>query len=140
MCILDHMQSTFFCLGKFLKKIADDQRSSTTKESIYCIKHMYIHPFSMEKVWPEIWRIMEVSTMFYICTYCIFILWGRLKEHYIFWTYLLNIVGHILNVIFVKHNVSLKIFHWNPCKNIVLNNIHNLVIISAQYRDFKILA
>ena len=42
--ILDHMQRSFFCLGKFLKKLADDQCSSTTKGSICYIKHscMYI--------------------------------------------------------------------------------------------------
>ncbi len=28
MCILDHMYSTFFCLGKFHKQLADDQYSS----------------------------------------------------------------------------------------------------------------
>ncbi len=41
-CILDHMQSTFFCLGKFLKWLADDQSSSITKDSIYFVKH-YVH-------------------------------------------------------------------------------------------------
>ena len=48
-----------------------------TKGSIYYIKHMYIQPFSMEVDWPEIWHLMEVSTMFYNCTCCIFTLWGR---------------------------------------------------------------
>ena len=32
--ISDHMQSTFFYLGKFLKRWADDQSSSITKEGI----------------------------------------------------------------------------------------------------------
>ena len=27
--------------------------------------------------WPEIWCLMEVSTMFYICRYCVFTWWGR---------------------------------------------------------------
>ena len=53
MCILDHTQSTFFCLGKFLKKLADDQCISITKGRIYHIKHEYIQPFSMEVDWPE---------------------------------------------------------------------------------------
>ncbi len=47
MYILDHMQSTLFCLGKVLNKLADDQYFSITKGSIYCIKHMYIQPFAM---------------------------------------------------------------------------------------------
>ncbi len=46
MCILDHRKSTFFCLGKFLNKLADDKCSSITKGSIYYIKHMYIKPFT----------------------------------------------------------------------------------------------
>ncbi len=36
---LDHTQSTFFYLGKFLKKLADDQCSSIIKGSTYHIKH-----------------------------------------------------------------------------------------------------
>ena len=40
MCISDYMQTTFFYLGRFLKKLADDQCSSITKGSIYYIKHM----------------------------------------------------------------------------------------------------
>ena len=35
----------FFYLGRFLKKLADDQRPSMTKGSIYYMNHMYIHPF-----------------------------------------------------------------------------------------------
>ena len=41
MCILDHMQSTFFCIRKLLKKLAEDQCSSITKGTLYYIKHMY---------------------------------------------------------------------------------------------------
>ena len=47
MCISDYMQATFFYLGKFLKKLADDQCSSITKGSIYYMKHMNIQHFSM---------------------------------------------------------------------------------------------
>ncbi len=36
---LDHTESTFFCLRKLLKKIADDQYCSVTKGSIYYNKH-----------------------------------------------------------------------------------------------------
>ncbi len=71
-CISDPMQTTFFYLGRFLKKLADHQCSSITKGSIYHIKHTYIQLFSMEVDWPEIWRLMEVSAMFYICRYCVF--------------------------------------------------------------------
>ena len=42
MCILDHTQITFCCLGRFLKKLADDQCSFITKVSICCINH-YVH-------------------------------------------------------------------------------------------------
>ncbi len=71
------MQSTFFCFGKFLKWLADDQCSSTTKGSVYYIKHMHMQPCSMEVNWQEIWHQMDVSTTFYICTYWVFTLWGR---------------------------------------------------------------
>ena len=47
MCISDYMQTTFFYLGRFIKKLADDQCSSITKVSIYHIKHMSIQPFTM---------------------------------------------------------------------------------------------
>ncbi len=66
-----------FYLGRFLKKLADDQCSSITKGSIYHIKYMYIHPFTIVVNWPEIGGLMEVSTMFYICRYCVFTWWGR---------------------------------------------------------------
>ena len=78
MCNLDHTQSTFFCLKKFLKTLADDQCSSKSKGSIYHIKHMYIQLFSMEVDCPEIWCLIEVSTMLQICTYYVFTLQGRL--------------------------------------------------------------
>ncbi len=39
LCILHFMQSTFFYLERFLKKLADDQCSSLSKSSIYHIKH-----------------------------------------------------------------------------------------------------
>ena len=61
------MQTTFFYLERFLKKLADDQCSSITKGSSYHIKHMYIQPFTKLVDWPEIGCLMEVSTMLYIC-------------------------------------------------------------------------
>ncbi len=54
-----------------MKKLADDQRSSITKGSIYHIKHMYIQPFTTVVDWPEIRCLREVSTMFDICRYCV---------------------------------------------------------------------
>ncbi len=60
------------CLGKFLKWWADHQSSSITKGGIYHIKHMYIQPFTIVADWPEIWCLLEVSAMFYICRYCVF--------------------------------------------------------------------
>ena len=71
-CISDFMKSTFFYIERYLKKLADDQYSSITKGSIYHIKHMYIQPFTTIVDWPEIWCLMEVSSMFYICRYCVF--------------------------------------------------------------------
>ena len=47
MCISDYMQTTSFYLGKFLKKLADDQCASTTKGGIYYMKHMHIQHFSL---------------------------------------------------------------------------------------------
>ncbi len=76
-CISDFMQTTFFYLGRFLTKLADDQCSSITKGSIYHIKHMYIHPFTTVVDWLEIGSLMEVSAMFYICRYCVFAWNGR---------------------------------------------------------------
>ncbi len=66
------MQTTFFYLGIFLKKLADDQCSSITKDSIYHINHMYILSFTTVVDWPEIWWLMDVSAMFYFCRYCVF--------------------------------------------------------------------
>ncbi len=71
------MQTTFLYLGRFLKKLADDQYSSIFKGSIYHIKHMLIQPLTMGVDWPEIACLMEVSTMFNICRYCIFTWYGR---------------------------------------------------------------
>ena len=59
---------------KLLKKLTDNQCSSIG--NIYYIKHMHIQPFSMEVDWQEIWCLIEVSAMFYICTYCVLTLWG----------------------------------------------------------------
>ena len=66
MCISGYMRTTFFYLGIFLKKSAEDQCSSITKGSIYHIKNMsIIQPFAMEVDWPEIGRLMEVSINVY---------------------------------------------------------------------------
>ena len=54
MCILDHTLGTFFCLGKFLNKLADDQCSSVAKGSIYHINYMLIQLFTMGVDRPEI--------------------------------------------------------------------------------------
>ena len=67
-------------LGRFVKKIADDQYSSVSKGRIYHIKHMSIQPFALGMVWPEIGCLMEVPIMIDICTYCIFMLCGTIAE------------------------------------------------------------
>ncbi len=72
MCITDYMQTTFFYLSRFLKKLADNQCCSTISNII-----MSIRPFTMGVDGPEIGCWMEVSSMFDICTYCVFTLYGR---------------------------------------------------------------
>ncbi len=67
----------FLWLRKFLKKLADNQCSSITK-GWSSVSNIYTYNlFNMEVDWPEIWRLMEASTIFYICTYSVFTLWGR---------------------------------------------------------------
>ncbi len=53
MHIIDHTQSTFFCLGKFLKKLANDQCSVITKGRIYNIKHNYVQNNLLAWKWIE---------------------------------------------------------------------------------------
>ena len=85
-----------FCHGKFLKWWADDQSFSIPKGSTYSIKNMYIQPFSMEVDWGEIWHKMDVSTMFYICRYCVFTLWGRVLPHGIRFEASIFLLNHTL--------------------------------------------
>ncbi len=93
------MQTTFFYLERFLKKLADDHCSSITKGSIYHVKHMYVQPFTTVVDWPEIGRLMEVSSMFYICRYCVLLGTAELSYLYTFvyrqgwtnpWIHLIN--------------------------------------------------
>ncbi len=63
-----------FYLERFLKKLADDQRSSVTKRSIYYMKHMCIQPLSLEVDWPDIWCLIEVSTVCFIFAHTAFLL------------------------------------------------------------------
>ena len=65
-----------FTLKDSFKKLADDQYSSITKGTIYHIKHLYIKHFTTVAYWPEIGCLMEVSTMFYTCRYCVLTWWG----------------------------------------------------------------
>ena len=69
------------------EKLADDQCSSITKGSIYHIKRMYIHPFTTVVDWSEMWHLMEVSTMFYICRYRGFSWYGRHGSVAFVWHY-----------------------------------------------------
>ena len=41
---------------------------------------MHIQPFSIEVDWTEMLCFMEVSTMFYICRYCVFTLCSRVNS------------------------------------------------------------
>ncbi len=62
-CILDHTQSTFFCLGKFLMWLADDQSSSikgvSTISNILCTYSFLVWKWIDEKC-----DIKYVSTMY----------------------------------------------------------------------------
>ncbi len=69
--------NNLFYLGKFLKNLADDQQAypSITKGSIYHI----ICPY---KLLPQEWinmRLVVMISMFDICIYCLFILYGSLE-------------------------------------------------------------
>ncbi len=80
MCISHYMQTTFFYLWRFLKKLADNQCSSLvwlTTGTIYHIKHNVYTTFYHESGLTCIWMVMEGSIMFDICTYCVFTLYRR---------------------------------------------------------------
>ncbi len=83
MCILDHTQNTFFCLGTFLKKLADDQCPSITKGSIYITHYVHYSTYIL-LAWKWIDQKFDVlhvrCRIFHICTYCIFTLWGRIPQ------------------------------------------------------------
>ena len=70
----------FLLPWKIPDNLADDKRSSITKDSIYHIKHMYIQPFTTVVDWPEIGCLMEVSTLFYILQILRFYLWGQIQS------------------------------------------------------------
>ena len=78
--------ANYFLLPKIPEEIADDHCSSITKGSTYHIKHMSIEPFTVGVDRAEIWHLMEVSTMFYICRYCVFTQYGRTLQKYLFLT------------------------------------------------------
>ena len=69
---------------------------------------MYIQPFSMEVDWPEIWCLMEVSTMFYICGYCFFTWWGRFNHT--------THNNNFLNINWERNTVFTRIY-WYVCRN-----------------------
>ena len=139
------MQTSFFSLGRFLKKLADDQGSSITKGSIYHIKHMYMQPFTVGVNWLEIWCLMEVSAMFYICRYC-----GRVIVHVPWYLYLssylfvcfrfcsmqYNYASRYVRLIAVNISNSLQIleFYNNQFTYTLMKKIPtDLLIILAEY-------
>ncbi len=78
MCISDYMQTTFFYLEIFPKKLADDQCFSTTKGSrpIYHIKLMLIQPFAWDWIGLKLDVISNLLCLIF-CTHCVFTLNGR---------------------------------------------------------------
>ncbi len=62
---------------------SDEQTINPLPKLIEYLLHVYqtyIQPFSMEVDRREIWHQVDVSTMIYICRYCVFTLWGRLID------------------------------------------------------------
>ena len=78
MCTVDQLQATSFSLGEILQKWAGNLFSFITYGIIYYIKHVQIQLFSTRVDWSEIVCSMEVYTMLYKYTYCIFTLYGRM--------------------------------------------------------------
>ncbi len=71
--------SRMYCIYDFLRYCTYDYIALTRRIMIFnnqrqylrLSKHMSIQPFKMGAIWPEIWRLMRVPTMFDACTYCI---------------------------------------------------------------------
>ncbi len=99
-----------FTLEELLKKLVDDQCSSITKCSIYHINHMYLQHFTTVVDWPEIGCSMEVSTMFYICRYCVFTWDGRYVGLYKKYTPLSTCYVTFAVVMLPKAKIEI---HWN---------------------------
>ncbi len=73
MCISDYTQTTFFYLGRFLKKWADDHCSSILKAVSTISSIMSMQLFTIGVDWPEIRRLMEVSHyVWYLHILCIY--------------------------------------------------------------------
>ncbi len=71
------MQTTFFYIERFLKKLADDQNSSINKGSIYQIKHMYIQPFTTVVDRPEIWCFGSIYYVLYLRILRFYVVWQQ---------------------------------------------------------------
>ncbi len=69
-CISDFMQTTFFYLGGFLKKLADDHCFSITKGSIYHIKHVSIQPWIDLKLHVLYLQILRFFMAWQMCDTC----------------------------------------------------------------------
>ncbi len=57
-CIANYIQTTFFYLGKFLKKLSEEQCSKIRKDSIYHIKHMFMQHFTIGVNWSLLLNIL----------------------------------------------------------------------------------
>ncbi len=142
-----------FTLGKFLKKLSDDQCSSITKDSIYHIRHIYVQLFTTVVDWPEIGSLMEVFTMFNSCRYCIFTWWGRhaRKKHIMSFQsqqYHQVVASNFLEPCVSKWNSLHAIyedvdFDWNHCKTCkytywtMLWSLSCFNLISSQWRSSR---
>ncbi len=142
----------YLCLGKFLKKLADEQCSSVTKGSIYHIKHVSIQPFTMGVDWVEIECLMEVSLKFDICTYCIITLHRRCccspysqEEWYFEW---LNVMfSYVVEFRYLRHSIKILnvgfaisiILHMVPWKSTFLNLLNKeieMIIALIGFQQF----
>ena len=86
------------------------------------MKHMYIQHFIMGVDWPEIGCLMEVSAMFYICTYCVFPWWGREVHHDIQYADL----GFCLPEVSLYRNS-----HGSLCASLITTNVSSEGILTA---------
>ena len=69
MCISDYIQTKFFYLGRFPKKLADDQCSSITKKAVSTISNIREYPHNLL---PWKWIDLKLDVKWKYLLYLIF--------------------------------------------------------------------